>query len=325
MNDSIDAGSAVPAGSPLPSLTEIAARGELARAARELPAEAVAELRREAFALVWPLIYHHHTRALELRRGHLLCAQALRGMDPACYDRFSDNVIWVIDYLFAYAKSPIANLPGWIRSRTDAAIIDGYRRRRGELGAQQRPRVPKWLAAELADEWLVQLAERILDWVGRTSSAGTRWPLDSWAQARAAVTGDWRHAADPHRVLADVGLVCGAMDRMRPAWYARYVEQPLDRRCALAIDLCAEFDLAAVPAASDDEGLMVELAALALDSIVDQTAAGADPAVVVPAVLDRVFLRDHAASVPASRPWHTDSIIDAVIEIVCSAPGGAGA
>src|SRR6185369_13070063 len=103
------------------------------------------------------------------------------------------------------ARHPIKNLEGWVASRIRPATVDGHRRRRGLRGAQQRPRVPAWLAAELGGEpWLTTLATRILEWVGVTTTAGTElWPLDAWAELRTTVTDDPVRSGPAH-VRADV-------------------------------------------------------------------------------------------------------------------------
>lgn len=120
--------------------------------------------------------------------------------------------------------------PAWVAGRLNAATVDGYRRRRGQRGALQRPRVPGWLAAELgAQRWLIVLATRMLEWVGVSGTAGAElWPVDTWAQERAACTGDWA-GSDPVVVAREVERVLGAM-RKRPRWYMSYVERPLGRK-----------------------------------------------------------------------------------------------
>ena len=305
----------------LPVLRELAAGGRLAAAAAS-SAQQRADLRREAFPVVWPLVFQHHTRPLERRRGHSGCLRSIRDLGPACHDRFLDDVLAVVDHLLAYARTPISNLEGWISTRIAPAVVDGHRRRRGLRGAQQRPRVPKWLAAGLGDDpWLVDLARRILEWAGvGAECGGERWPTEMWAEARAAVTGEWHRAADTRAVARDVESVCTTMRRLRPAWYLRYVEQPLDAAQDLVLHLGPELRTAWDEPAEDDRRL-VELADVTLELIDRRATAGADLAKAVPATLRQVFLDRYEGAADRPRPiggtgdtTGTDEIVAAVLD-----------
>jgi hypothetical protein len=183
-------------------------------------------------AVAWPVVFHRVTRTHELRRGHRTCAVAVQAMADGCLDRFYDDLEAVVDDVFAHATQPIHNLEGWITRRLQAATVDGHRRRRGARGALQRPRLPGWLDTGLAhDPWLGHLAIEILIWVGVSATAGTSvWPSESWAERRAAITGDWT-GSDAATVEREVERVLAVM-RTRPAWYADYVERPLGNKSA---------------------------------------------------------------------------------------------
>jgi hypothetical protein len=112
-------------------------------------------------------------------------------------------------------------------TRLQPATVDAHRRRRGARGALQRPRLPRWLAHGLVnDRWLCHLALEILIWVGVPATAGTAlWPLDSWAERRAAITGDVS-GSTPAVVDREVDTVRSVM-RAKPQWYQDFVERPL--------------------------------------------------------------------------------------------------
>ncbi|GIE85421.1 hypothetical protein [Actinoplanes regularis] len=207
-------------------LRDLARRGELGPA---IAAGQGARLSRAAFAVSYQIVFDVVTRRLELsNRGHTWCVPF---MDGACLDGYYDDVEALIDYLLACTK-PIEDLEGWLAHWAPKAAIDGHRRRRGERGALQRPRMTRALATDLNDDpWLSELALKILVWVGLPTGAGAElWPLDRWAQMRAERTGD--HAGStPARVAADVERVLAAM-RRRPQWYEDFVERPLGRKVA---------------------------------------------------------------------------------------------
>jgi hypothetical protein len=235
------------------------------------------------------------TRPVERRRGHSRCAAGLRQLAHDCLDRFHDDVDAVLDDLFARADLPITSLEGWLTMRMTRATVDGYRRRRGERGAPQRPRVPVWLATALGgDAWLGELAKAILDWVGTDATAGgSLWPLTSWAERRSALTGE--HASEA-MVAKDVETVLAAM-RRRASWYEKNVEGPLGRKQAPVWfaspategDHAEPEHLDLVARHERDDGLLQELAAAAIDLIGRRLARGEDVTTVVPDVLGAVF------------------------------------
>jgi hypothetical protein len=207
----------------------LARRGVLAATvAKAAPADR-AWLTGGTYDIAWPVVFNGLTQGLERRRGHLSCATSIRHLADDCLDRFEDDVEAVVHDVVRSARKPIINLEAWIASRLNAATVDGHRRRRGDLGALQRPRPPRWLAAALGDDpWLVHLAVQMLVWVGQTATAGTElWPLESWTAERAERTGDW--AAGRAVVRRDIERVLAVM-RRRPDWYAAYVERPLGRK-----------------------------------------------------------------------------------------------
>ncbi len=209
----------------------LAREGVLAEEIRTAGADRRRHLRAGAGTIAGPLLFLRLTRPLELRRGHLRCASGLRGLAADCLDDYHDDLEAVIDHLFARAVAPIANLEGWLTRRLRPATVDGYRKRRGERGALQRPRIPRWLADELGhDGWRRELAAAILEWSGNDATAGSSWwPLASWAERRAAHTGD--HTTTESMVAQDVEIVLKAM-RERPAWYEKYVERPIGHKRA---------------------------------------------------------------------------------------------
>lgn len=277
-------------------LRELARRGELAAVAAAASPPQRAVLTGAAYELVWPVVFGRLTRRLELNRGHLGCAVSVQRLADDCLDRFHDDVEAVVADLLTRATKPITKLEAWITSRLNAATVNGYRRRRGQRGALQRPRIPRWLAAALChDGWLLELATEILEWAGVAATAGTGvWPLDSWAQRRALATGDWL-GSDQVAVSRDVETVLVAM-RQKPSWYAIYVEAPLGRKQAPVASLPAGADGTGEPAAlslTDDheteDAWLRELAAAAVVEIDSRLARGEEPAATVVAVLDAVF------------------------------------
>jgi hypothetical protein len=207
-------------------LRELASAGELAEAAAAGGSRG-AVLVGAAYTVVWPVVFARLTRRFEQQRGHLSCAAGVGKLRDACLDRFHDDVEAVVDDLLIHARKPILHLEAWVATRLGAATVNAHRRRRATRGALQRPRLPGWLAAELGGvEWLGVLATNILTWVGvGTTAGGELWPLEVWAQQRAAVTGDWA-GSDPAAVERDVVRVLAAM-RRRPDWYDSFVERPL--------------------------------------------------------------------------------------------------
>jgi hypothetical protein len=227
-----------------------------------------------ACEIAWPLVFNQVTRRVERKRGHFMCATAVQRLEPDCLDRFHDDVEAVVDDLFANADLPIQNLEGWLTMRLHLATVNGHRRRRGERGAPQRPRVPVWLGKALgADPWLTELAKAILEWAGVEATAGTQlWPLNTWAERRAEVTGD--HLAGEAALAADIDVVLTAMQR-RPTWFEKNVERPLGRKQApvwlaptTPRDGEAEPEpLVLVARHEMDDALLRELAAAAIDTL----------------------------------------------------------
>jgi hypothetical protein len=245
-----------------------------------------------AFALAYPLVFARLTRRVEMARGHLACATSLSRMTPECVDRFYDDVEGVVVDLLEHARTPIRNIEAWMACRLNAATVDAHRRRRGEIGALQRPRLPRWLSDGLGgDVWLADLAVAILLWVGVRSTAGHElWPLDAWALRRMAIRGD-SAGIDPRAVAHDVGTVLAVM-RTHPAWYADYVERPLGHKQAPvagadALDELSPLELG--DRGETDEDYLSGLAARALDTIARRLSNAEDPTTAVPEVLRSVF------------------------------------
>jgi hypothetical protein len=275
-------------------LRQLAREGTLTAAAAGVPATD-RRLRAAAYDLAWPIVFRRLTRRIELRRGHARCAVSVRRMPDECLDRFHDDVEAVVADTLAHARVPIHNLEAWITSRLTAATVDGHRRRRGARGALQRPRIPGWLAEDIGDDrWLRTLAVEVLGWVGVTATAGTGvWPLDAWAQQRAAVTGDWQ-GSRPAVVEREVAQVLDAM-RRRPAWYDRYVERPLGRKQAPVLpavpgrDATGELPPLVLGEHDGPDRLLHELAEEAVESIDRRLRRGDDPAAAVVDVVGAVF------------------------------------
>jgi len=251
------------------------------------------------YQMVWPIVFSRLTRILELRRGHVVCSRSVVNLADGCLDHFHDDVESVVEYVLRNAHGPIVNLEAWLAVRLRAATVDGHRRRRGSVGALQRPRVPAWLARELGhDRWLLSLATHILVWVGVASTAGTGlWPLDSWAYRRGLTTGDWS-ASDPPMVEREIESVLRAM-RGRPEWYVAYVETPMGSKRAPVVTLLTEDGRNAEPPSlslvEDHELDDEHLAGLAADAIAAMRARigrGEDRRAVVVDVIRAVFCAD---------------------------------
>lgn len=254
-----------------------------------------AALTSAAYELVWPIVFARVTRRFERQRGHLACASAVGNLADECLDRFHDDVEAVVDDLLVNARRPIRNLEAWITTRLSAATVNAHRRRRGERGALQRPRLPGWLADGLGgDRWLTTLATDLLVWVGVSGTAGDQlWPVESWARNRAVVTGDWP-GSDPATVSREIDRVLAVM-RTHPAWYESYVERPLGAKqppvVAMATDPYGE---PLLPLALGDPDATVEselrdLAAAAVQVISDRLARGEAAEPVVAEVIHTVF------------------------------------
>jgi hypothetical protein len=297
----------------------LAGRGTLKEFVRSASDDERRRLWSGACEIAWPLVFARVTRRAELRRNHYLCASGVHRLEPECLDRFHDDVEAVLDDLFTHADVPIQNLEGWLTARLRRATVDAHRRRRGRRGAPQRPRVPEWVVIALnADPWLVALAKAILEWVGVQATAGLEvWPLTAWAASRATATGDYS-AAEPV-VAAEVATVLAAM-RRRPAWYDRYVEQPLGRKqapvwLALGAGVTADPEpLVAVEPHELEEALLWEQAAAAMDALRERRRRGGLTAVDVIDVLSAVFGTTLAADgldrVPGGGPGCTEQFVE---------------
>ncbi len=275
-------------------LRDLARRGELANAVASATPEVRAWLSGAAYTIVWPIVFARVTRPMERRRGHWVCANSVEQLADDCLDRHHDDVESVVFDLLTNAKVPIVDVERWSSARLTAATVDGHRRRRGQRGALQRPRIPAWLAAELGgDQWLIELAVQILTWVGVPTTAGTQvWPLDSWALRREVATGDLTGSDSP-TLSVEIERVLAAM-RRRPQWYADYVERPLGHKYAPVLAVAADGaagprPLVVIGSHERDEAQLTDLAAAAVELISQRLRCGADPADAVVEVLGVVF------------------------------------
>jgi hypothetical protein len=271
----------------------LAREGRLAGSAATAPPGDLARLRGAVYTVAWPLVFARITKPLERQRRHPDCARGLGSLRPDCLDRFHDDVEAVVDHALRRATGPIGNFEGWLATRLGPATVDAHRRRRGEIGALQRPRLPSWLAGALGhDPWLCDLAVQILVWAGVPATAGAElWPLDGWAARRTEITGE----PPPGRDTLDreVNTVLTAM-RTRPRWHAEHVERPLGHKRPPVAPMPA--DGAAEPAplqlVTPDEADDARLAALAeeaLRAIEARLDHGETPAAAITTVLRRVF------------------------------------
>lgn len=275
---------------------ELARAGRLARSASAAPPRDLARLRGAVYTVTWPLVFARITRPLELQRRHPDCLRGLEWMRPDCLDGFHDDVEAVVEHALRRATDPIQNLEGWLATRLSPATVDAHRRRRGEIGALQRPRLPAWLGDALGgDPWLGELAVRILLWVGvPTTAGGELWPLAGWAARRAEVTGEPPAGHDHRETLGrEVRTVLAAM-RTRPKWYAEHVERPLGHKRAPVAPMPADSSseltaLELVRPHEVDDARLTGLAEQALRAIEARLARGQDPGVAITAVVRVVF------------------------------------
>ncbi|GIH05855.1 hypothetical protein Rhe02_39220 [Rhizocola hellebori] len=273
----------------------LAEQGTLRAQYERASADVRRRLRVEAFELVYPLVFRQLTRKIEARRGHHACMASIRSLEPDCLDRFHDDMDAVLDDLFHNARVPIHNLEGWVSKRVVAATVDGHRRRRGERGALQRPRIPRWLAVKLGnDKRLMDLAVDMLEWVGVEATAGLHaWPIEVWSARRQFQSADYEEAS--RSVERDIATVIAAM-RLRPNWYADYVERPMGRKrlpLAGSGEVQPEYVLdpvlAAETAHAADDARRTELAALAVAAIQARLTRGEEARAVVTDVLSTAF------------------------------------
>jgi hypothetical protein len=277
------------------SARKLLAAGELASVAAGRP-EQRRRLRAAVITIVSPVVFHVLTKRLELKRGHRACATSVRRMEQGCYDAHIDDVGVVADWVLEHATGPVANLEAWVAPRVKPATVDAHRRWRGERGAQQRPRVSKWLAVQLEeDAWKVQLAEAMLTWVGVSATAGVDiWPIETWAQQRAVARGE--AVPSEHDTRRDVNAVLRAM-RTRPAWFEKYIERPLGRkqtpayttRSATSGTAQGPLPLDLAPLDQRDEAALVATAAAAVEQILRRAGRGEPAGVVVADVLRQAF------------------------------------
>jgi hypothetical protein len=300
----------------------LARMGVLAEVFRNASPDRRRELRAGAGQLAVPLLFQRVTRLVERRFGHHRCASGLRQMAPDCLDRFHDDLDAVLDHVFANANRPIENFEGWLTTRLHPATVDGYRRRRGQRGAPQRPRVPVWLADELGGvAWLLELATAILEWAGTDATPGlSPWPYGAWARLRADRTGD--QLAGEAVVAREVDLVLAAMGK-RPAWYQKNVEGPLGHKRApvwypsRSADGTHAEPVPLVPAAHEhDDALLRELAADAIEAISRRLERGEDPESVVTEVIEIVFGRLPASYGSDRAPGRGDTAPEQVIALI---------
>jgi hypothetical protein len=300
------------------STRELLAAGELASRAAGAP-EQRPQLRAAVIAIVSPVVFQVLTKPLELKRGHRACASSVQRMEADCYDAYNDDVGDVADWILEHAVKPVGNLEAWIAPRVKPITVDAHRRWRGERGAQQRPRVPKWLIALLAeDAWKVHLAKVMLIWVGVSTNAGGEvWPIGDWAQRRAVAHGET--VPSERETRRDVEAVLAAM-QTRPAWFEKYIERPLGRKeiplySVPRIDFQTGEDplpLELVPLDQRDEAALIATAAAAVEQIVERVAGGEPANAVVADVLFRVFtedgLADGMAQVPGAAPSDAERV-----------------
>jgi hypothetical protein len=271
-------------------LRDHARRGELGKISE---AERAA-LRPAAFELAHRIVYDVVTRRVARGRGHGSCALDLRHVGECCLDGFHNDLEAVVELLLTSTQR-ITDLERWLAGRAPNAAIDGYRHRRGEIGALQRPRMTIWLEQGLGgDPWLCRLAVQILAWVGTPGGAGaTLWPLDAWAVERATFTGDHR-ASTPVKVLDEVEQVLAVM-RRRSAWFRDHVQNPLEKKVAPVGGSPGERPgeprpLVPVDSGEAGEDWATDLAAVAVAAIQGGLNCGDDPTTTVVTVLSKLFV-----------------------------------
>lgn len=268
--------------------------GRLARYLQQHPAQAHASL----YRIVNDLVYQQLTRQVERQRGHRACAAGVYNLAPDCHDRHQDAVEAVLGDLLRNADRRIENLRGWLVPRLRPVTVDAHRRRRGERGAQQRPRLPlpSWLDERIGrDPWLRQLSVEILAWVGVPDTVYRGlWPLAAWADRRAAVTGEATGQGE-RAVADDIERVLAAM-RTNPQWYERYIERPLGGKQAPLVTSTQADDadvdryaLQLVSPAEVEDNLLLNLARQAVDAIAQRLRRGEDPRTTVREVMLAAF------------------------------------
>ncbi|HEX7309112.1 hypothetical protein [Lentzea sp.] len=267
-------------------------------------------LLRELYAVTWPIVFGRITRPAESKRGHHRCARGFDKLMPDCADRFHDDVAAVIGEIVRRTTRPVADLEAWIAATAKSATVDAHRRRRGEIGALQRPRLAGWLRQELAgDEWLCLLAVHVLEWVGVPTTAGAGlWPLDSWAERRAEATSDWQ-GSTPAVVAREVEVVLSAM-RSRPAWSARHVDRPMGHKQPATLSCPDPLPpLALVDQHHTTDSRLTAAARSAVQTIALRLERGEAPDVVVPDVVRELFCGGDATDGETSE-WLAGQLLD---------------
>ncbi|WP_422747219.1 hypothetical protein [Micromonospora sp. WMMD1219] len=273
-------------------LRGLALNGELAKTAARADPQLRSVLTGAAFEIATQVVFDRVTKPLERARGHFLCATSMSHLTEPCHDQFMDDVAAVVNDILTQADRPVRDLEAWVAVRAKSVVVDGYRRRRGERGALQRPRMSSWLASRLGDDrWLRELAIEILNWVGVPNTAGVDlWPLDAWAERRALSIGD-PAANEPAAVARDIEKVLAVM-RTRPQFFERYVERPLGRKQMPVVSLHDAADASLLlrdDRKEADDVALTELAATAIAAIGRRILAGEDPATVTAEILRTVF------------------------------------
>jgi hypothetical protein len=269
------------------------------------------------------VVFHVLTKALELKRGHRACASSVQRMEQDCYDAYIDDVGVVADWVLEHATGPVDNLEAWIALRVKPVTVDAHRKWRGGRGAQQRPRVPKWLIVLLdEDAWKVDLAENMLTWVGVEATAGSEvWPIDTWAQQRAVALGET--VPSERETRRDVESVLAAM-QTRLAWFEKYIERPLGRKeaslyTAPRADSRAAEDpmpLELVPLEQRDEAALIATAAAAVEQLLERVQRGEPAREVVAEVLRHAFIGEELTEGMDQLPGATPSDIERVRQMI---------
>ena len=267
-----------------------------------------------AYTVAYPIVFKVVTQKVERRREHGRCMRNPQHLVGPCLDGFYDDVEATIEHLFA-ARTPIDDLEAWLAYWAPKAAVNSYRKRRGSLGALQRPRMTKALAELLGDDrWLKDLALQILTWVGISATAGAEvWPLDEWAQRRAMITGEFQ-ASTPAVVAVEVAHVLELL-RQRPDWYAEHVERPLSHKpvpiAATPGDEVANLRSPAEQHEIEDRQVTA-LAWTALEAITEGLRSNRDPTETVIRVLTTLFLGGSGAETisqaPGTGPAHEERV-----------------